>query len=554
MRTFLLALIGALLLAIFATTPPSPTPSSAPANLFSAERAMADVRRIAASPHPVGSPENATVRGYVAGQMQALGMEVVTREASLSADALGRLNEWSGRSDKAMTLTNLIGILPGKDRALPAVMLMAHHDTVWGSPGAADNTAGVAASLEVVRAIRAKGQPQRDLVVLLTDGEELGMEGANHFFAADPLHSRIGAVINLEARGGGGRTSLFQTSRDNGEAIALYANAVSRPVATSLSAYVYSVLPNNTDLTPALKGPYTAYNFAFIGRPGLYHSPLATPDRLDQGSLQDMGQQVLDLTGALVSATALPAKAPDVVFFDLYGLFTASWPAWLGWLMLAVALGALGIAVRRDGRAGFVQGAAQMLGLMVVSGLGLYAFNRLSMMGGHDEYYDRLAAIPRLEVLAALVCAAAFLLLFGSGKGSLARSAGATVPLALLGIAMQALAPTAAYVVIVPVLLSALVLAWPKGWAQAAVAALVTGFMLALGHFLMQGVGPDTPMAVALPFALAALSLVPLWPGIDQAKARAGIAALLVLAGGVALWVQLDAPAESRAVYADTKR
>lgn len=416
MRAFLVTLFAALCLAVFATTPPRPQPRSAPATAFSAARAMEDVRRLAAAPHPAGSAENEAVRGYLSQRMTALGMTVTARTAPISADGVERLNAWSGRSDSGVTLTNLIGVLPGQDRSLPAVLLMAHHDTVWGSPGAADDSAGVAASLEIVRAVAAAGQPKRDLMILLTDGEELGMEGANQFFAADPLRGRIGAIINLEARGGGGRTSLFQTSRDNGAAAALYAAAVARPVASSLSAFVYSVLPNNTDLTPALTGPYTAYNFAFIGRPGLYHSPLATPARLDQGSVQDMGAQVLDLTAALLGAGALPAKAPDAVFFDVFGLFTAIWPAWLGWPMLAAAVGALAVAVRRGGRSGLGRGAAQMTALIAGSAAALYGFNALSALGGHSEYYDRLAAIPRLEVQAALVCAAAFVAAFGDRK------------------------------------------------------------------------------------------------------------------------------------------
>lgn len=550
MRAVLLALVAAIALAILATTPPMPLGHDAPPQKFSASRAMDDVRQIAKSPHPIGSPEDAQVRGYIAQRMRALGMEVSTSEGQIGVKSLARLNQWSGRQDNAMTLVNVIGILPGRDRSLPAVLLMAHHDTVWGSPGAADDTAGIAATLEVVRAIKAKGQPARDLVLLATDGEELGLEGARHFFVQDQLRQHIGAVINLEARGAGGRANMFQTSRENGAVAALYARSVSRPATSSLSAFVYSVLPNDTDLTEALSGPYAAYNLAFIGRSGLYHSPLATPDRLDQGSLQDIGQQTLDLTGALLVSGPLPAKAPDAVFFDLYGLFTAIWPAWLGWPMLAIAFGAIGYAVRRDGRGGLIQGAAQMLGLLIVSGLGLYAFNRLSIMGGHDESYDRLAAIPRLEVIAALVCSSAFLLVFGKNTGSITRAAGAALVLALLGLALQAVAPTAAYVVIVPVLVCTLALAWPNRALQLAVLALVTGFMLGLGHFLMQGVGPDTPMAVALPLALGVLPIVVLWPGLGKTTIRNAVLAMLAGATAVALWVQLDAPAETAAVYA----
>jgi hypothetical protein len=553
MRAFVMVLLGALALTVFAVKPPMPRGRDAPAMAFSAERAMDDVRRIADRPHPTGSPENAAVRSYILERMRALGMEVFTSEGLISERALARINKWSGRSDTAMPLINLIGVLPGRDRSLPPLMLMSHHDTVWGSPGAADDTAGVATSLEVLRAIKAKGQPQRDVVMLVTDAEELGLEGAKHFFAEHPMSARIGAIINMEARGSGGRAWMFQTSRDNGAVVDLYASAVAQPASNSLAAYVYSVLPNDTDLTPALKGPFSAYNIAFIGRSGLYHSPLATPDRLDQGSLQDMGQQALSLTNAMAYARDLPAKAPDVVYFDLFGLITLSWPVWLGWVMLALSAAAIGFAVRREGRVGLAQGAGRMVGLMLASGVGLYAFNRLSTMGGHDEYYDRLAAIPRLEVMAALVCGAAFLLLFGTGKPSPGRSAGAALPILAMGIAAQLLAPTTAYVLIVPMLLAALVLYWPNRWALIAVGVLVTAFVASLGHFLMQGVGTTMPMAAALPLAIAVMAQLPLWPGMEKRPARLAITALLVGAAGVALWVQLDDPAETRAVYADNK-
>ncbi|MEQ1641085.1 MAG: M20/M25/M40 family metallo-hydrolase, partial [Novosphingobium sp.] len=248
----IVALAIGLVLGLYATMPPAPLAADAPATRFSAGRAMVDVRIIAARPHPAGSPENAAVRGYIQRRMADLGMETSLDTAPIPAKPLERLNNWSGRKDTSVTMTNVIGILPGRDRTLPAVMLMSHHDTVWGSPGAADDTTGVAASLEVVRAVTAKGQPERDLIVLVTDAEELGLAGARHFFANNPLRSRVGAIINLEARGGGGRANMFQTSRDNGGAMELYATHAAQPAASSLAAFIYSVLPNDTDLTPAL--------------------------------------------------------------------------------------------------------------------------------------------------------------------------------------------------------------------------------------------------------------------------------------------------------------
>ncbi|WP_295528005.1 M20/M25/M40 family metallo-hydrolase [Novosphingobium sp. Chol11] len=554
----LLALLAGIGLAIMATTPPLPRPAQSPANVFAAGRAMADIRVIAAKPHPGTSPEDAAVRAHLMRRLRAMGLE--TRESPVAggAEAMAIFARWTGQTPAPLALHNVIGVLPGKDRTLPAVALMAHHDTVWGSPGAADDTTGVAALLDVVRAVKAGGTPPRDLIVLITDGEELGLDGARHFFTADPLHRRIGALINVEARGGGGRTTLFETSSDNGAAIALAAGAVRGPAGSSLAVFIYKVLPNDTDLSMALALPYTAYNYAFIGRPWLYHSPKATPDALDQGSLQDMGGQVLDLTRALLGARQLPGKAPDVVFFDAFGLTLVVYPAWAGWIMLALAAAGLKFAGRANWRAA-AGGAGRMLALMVLAGVLLTAMNQLSLAPGAPNYYDRLAAIPRLEVMALASSVVAFLLTMAAWRPNPAAMAGAALPLLVLGVAGQVLAPTAAYVVVLPVMLAAGAIAAARGTGIAGqglavlVAALVAGYMLALGHQVMQGVGPNLPVVAVLPLALAGLAALPLWPSINRKHALVAAAVLLALAAGTAINVRLDPLADTVAVYSNDK-
>ena len=128
-------------------------------------------------------------------------------------------------------MENLVGVLPGKDRAAPAVALMAHYDSVPASTGASDDAAGVASALEIVRAIKARGVPARDVIVLITDGEEAGLLGADAFFARDPLAKRIGFVFNMDVRGSAGRVQMFQTGDRNGGAIRLLMANTPRPVA-----------------------------------------------------------------------------------------------------------------------------------------------------------------------------------------------------------------------------------------------------------------------------------------------------------------------------------
>ena len=553
------AIIGAALLAVLATTPPAARGLDAPAVDFSAERAMTDVRAIARAPHPTGSADNARVRAMLAERLSGLGLTVRVVSAPMSTKSAARLAKWSG-SDVVHPVVSLVATLPGRDRALPAVVLMAHYDSVWGSPGAADDGAGVAASLEVVRAIKASGRPLRDVIVLLTDGEELGLEGARAFFASDPERHRVGVVINLEARGGGGTAAMFETGRDNGAMMRLYQRAVRHPSATSLSVLIYELLPNSTDFTPAKLTGLPGFNFAFVGRPGLYHSPLATAKALDRGSLQHMGGQSLDLVRTLADVPVLPGKAPNLVFFDVFGLFVIAYPPGFGWVLVAAAGLLFAVAAWR-GRARWrdvARGAGLAVGMLMLAALLLYLGNLLSMTGGKANYYDRLAAIPRLQVQALLL---SFVALVGglvlrsrdraAGGGEMA---GLALPLFALGVALQVVAPTAAFLIVWPLLLASLAKAggaFARGSTPMTVplAAIGTGYLLAFGFFLIQAIGPDTPSAAALFVPMIAVLAWPLVPPLSRRTATTVAALALLGAAGVALSVRFDPVAVSVPEY-----
>src|SRR5258706_14947497 len=238
---------------------PAPAPLNAPARAFSATRAIQDIKVIAAVPHPMGSPANAAVRDYLVARMAALGLSPRVQQArSVSAPPKTDII-FGGRGE------NVIGVLPGRDRELPAVVLMAHYDSVPASPGAADDAAGVSSALEIARALQVRGGPARDVMLVITDGEEAGMLGAKAFFSDHTLAAHAGVVLNMEARGNGGRTSMFQTSPNNGNAVALYGRSAVGPGANSLAAFIYKILPNDTDLTVSLAKGVPGMLFAFIG-------------------------------------------------------------------------------------------------------------------------------------------------------------------------------------------------------------------------------------------------------------------------------------------------
>ncbi|MGI9168626.1 MAG: peptidase M20, partial [Caulobacteraceae bacterium] len=118
-------LIAGFCLFYLAARTPAPLPLDAPAGAFSAGRAMIDDAALAPIPHPVGSAANANARDYLIGRMAALGLSPrVQRAESHRAKAFGGETYVAGA-----VVENIVGVRPGRDRALPALTLMAHDDS-----------------------------------------------------------------------------------------------------------------------------------------------------------------------------------------------------------------------------------------------------------------------------------------------------------------------------------------------------------------------------------------------------------------------------------------
>ena len=508
----------AFLLAVWTTQAPKPRAADAPAVAFSAARAMTDIEQIARAPHPVGSPEHARVRAYLSARLTQLGLEVSEQAGPLSPASVKRLARAGGDPAAANNqAVNLIGVLPGKDRSQPAVMLMAHYDTVVGSPGAADDSAGVAAILEAVRAIRARGPVERDLVVLLTDAEELGLDGARVFFGGHPLRDRIGAVVNLEARGGGGRAAMFETGRESGPTVQLFRRAAARAdggtTATSIAAFMYERMPNGTDFTVPKDRGIGGLNLAFIGRPDQYHSANATPANLDRGAVQHLGSQALEAAYALARAPSLPAKGENLVYSDVFGRWMIAHAQGTGWVLLALAAALGGFAAwRARRRAGLTAG---QVGLGVLDGLwfltgGVILVQATRLLAGPlssradspDVYYTLLRRLPWMEAGAMLTIVALALVLLTSARRARPRViGGAFAALTAVVLLLGGFSPVMLGLGVAAIILSL----WPGraersawgGWLG--LIALIFVFGCAL-----QGAAPEAALLFVWPVLLAA--------------------------------------------------
>ena len=342
-----LVLIALLLaLAALALLPgrlPDVRDAPAEAGEFSAERALRHVEQIARAPHPVGSAEHDRVRDYLLAELRALGLDPHVQAGT------GRMNEYG--METLGRVENIVARLRGSDPSGKALMLSAHYDTDYLSPGAADNGASVAAVLETLRALRAGGPLRNDVIVLFSDGEEIGLLGAELFARRHPWVPDIGMVLNFEFRGSGGPMWMFETSGGNARMIAALAAGSSAPMGSSALFDLYQLLPNDTDMSVFKSAGLNGLNFAAIDRAYTYHSPLDTVDRLDPATVQHLGELMLTATRSFGDDYLAGLGAPDSVFFNLPGFgmlhYGGGWIGPLTALTLGVVALAIGGAVRR---------------------------------------------------------------------------------------------------------------------------------------------------------------------------------------------------------------
>jgi hypothetical protein len=299
--------------AIRSLMPPNSLAETAPEKQFSSARAAKHVAALAKEPHPPGTVAHALVREYIVRELEKMGLAPRVKEAP-SINAVGPQGE-------PVPVQNILARIPGTASG-KAILMSAHYDTCPPGPGAADDSAGVAAILETLRALKAGPRLKNDVIVLITDAEEQGTVGGFAFVSEDEWAHDVGLALNFEARGNCGPSIMFETSGATVSLIREFARAAPRAVANSLTDTVYQQLPNGTDFTHFKNAGIPGFNFAFIDGWRAYHSPLDTPANLSEASLQHHGSYALLLTrhfGDMELNTADGDERPDAIYFNPWG-------------------------------------------------------------------------------------------------------------------------------------------------------------------------------------------------------------------------------------------
>ena len=318
-------------------------PEIAADSAFNTERAFQRLTTILGdeTPHPVDSDANDLVRERLLDQIKSLGFEPIVRDEFHCSTHRSGAARCARVQNVAFWVTS-----PGPN----AVLVLSHYDSVPAGPGAADDGIGVASSLEIAAIMKSRELP-RPLLILITDGEEPGLIGASAFVANDPLVELVGAVVNMEARGVKGPALLIQTSRPNGRDLKVLEGRGVRPMASSLNADIYDLLPNDTDMTEFLGLDIDAANYAISDGAHFYHTPRDNLANLDQRSLAHMGMNGLAATEAFLAQTGSEPEGARL-YADIFSRFVISTPVMFGAVFMlfgGVMAGALVYVKRGDG-------------------------------------------------------------------------------------------------------------------------------------------------------------------------------------------------------------
>lgn len=378
----------------FALMPSQISDLNTESTAFSSERALVHLKNITKKPHYVGSEEHEVVKDYLVKALNDLGLETQIQEAYSQNKKWGSI----------VKPKNILARIKGSENS-KALMLLTHYDSKsHASYGASDAGSGVVTILEGIRAFLSEGKtPKNDIIILFSDAEELGLNGADIFVNQHPWAKDVGLVLNFEARGSGGPSyMLIETNGGNQNLINGFKAAnPDYPVANSLAYSIYKMLPNDTDLTYFREdGDIDGLNFAFIDDHFDYHTALDTYDRLDRNTLEHQGSYLMPLLNYFSDADLSSLKSDkDSVYFNVPLFKMVTYPnSWivpmliLAWIIF-LALVFYGIQKRRLNSKHMALAFLPGIGALLINGIiGYFGWKLLLVI--YPQYAEILHGFP----------------------------------------------------------------------------------------------------------------------------------------------------------------
>lgn len=327
----MLALLALIFGVFYFMTPQGYDTTEAPLSEFSTKRALEKVKEIAAKPHYVGSQNHEEVAQYLVQELKNMGLQTSFQQGFTMTEK-GTL----------VQSKNILAKIEGSANT-KALVLLSHYDSAPHSysNGASDDASGVATILETVRAfLHNKTKHKNDIIILFSDAEELGLNGAALFVTKHNWAKKVGLVLNFEARGSSGPSyMLMETNQGNAKMVEAFSAAKAQyPVSNSLMYSIYKMLPNDTDLTVFREsGKIQGFNFAFIDSHFDYHTSQDKFEHLDPKTLAHQGTYLVPLLNYFSNADLKNLNSTnEKVYFNVPFSFV-SYP--FSWILPMVIIG-----------------------------------------------------------------------------------------------------------------------------------------------------------------------------------------------------------------------
>ncbi len=246
-----------------------------------------------------------------------------SRTRSYITNELEKLG-WKTKQEKFTDGVNILAEREGTNKEAGAILVAAHYDTVFISPGADDNASGVAVLLEIARLLRSHPTP-RTLQLVFFDREEAGLLGSKAFVTNKAHLQNLHGVIVIDMVGFTCHTAGCQKypvglpvtpPSDKGDFLAVVGDAEHLPLLSAfhnsqerakLPLVLTLPIPLKGLLTPdVLRSDHAPFWYQGVGavlvtdtanlRTPHYHQPSDVPGTIDRSFLTGAAQVVLNAT------------------------------------------------------------------------------------------------------------------------------------------------------------------------------------------------------------------------------------------------------------------
>ena len=263
-------------------------------------------------PRNPGTRGGAAARDFLRSELEGLGLS-------------GAGEKGFDQTIPAIGGTNLLGMVPGRGDRF--VLLAAHYDAcMHPNPGADDNAAAVAVTLEVARRLR-DADPFRSVIIALFDAEEppyfLGPEMGSQWFVDHPTVplDRLDMMVCLDLVGHAlGPEGTPQAIRDSVFVLGAEKSTGTPALFDELPA-VAGIVPRRVDnyIIDPMSDYYAfmradiPFLFYSCGRSEHYHAATDTPEKLDYDKMASFADHLTGVMLALANRTDTPVYVADGV-------------------------------------------------------------------------------------------------------------------------------------------------------------------------------------------------------------------------------------------------